>query len=186
MMKVYIPIDFNFPVPNQETYVVHHHGISFFLLISYTVLRKIFPTCVFMTFPDFQRQLGWCQVFCKYVPEKFYIENCGRTLPRVTWYATDFLHICTLSIQSDFKCKMRLTKYEHWKLMCKESSYTITWNEEKWLITRMKFSTQKQTFLTEHTLSWGTVYRFAYLVCFTALIPFCSEIRYKWASGTQK
>jgi len=48
------------------------------------MLRKIFQTFVSMTYPDFQREMGRCQVFCKNVPENLYIEICGGVLSRVT------------------------------------------------------------------------------------------------------
>jgi len=83
IMKVYFPTDFNFQCPSQETYVVHHHGISFYR--EFHILRKILQTCVSMNFPDFQRQMVWWQVFCKCVPENFYIANFGGILPMDSW-----------------------------------------------------------------------------------------------------
>jgi len=48
------------------------------------VLRKIFQTCVSMSFPYFERQMVWRQVFCKNVSESFFIENCDSILPMVS------------------------------------------------------------------------------------------------------
>jgi len=43
-----------------------------FSLISYTVLRKMLATRVSMTFPDFQRQVEWCQSYFTKLPLKAY------------------------------------------------------------------------------------------------------------------
>ena len=45
--------------------------LGLFLLILYT--WKIFETCVSMAFPDFQRQVEWCQSYFRKMYLKAYI-----------------------------------------------------------------------------------------------------------------
>jgi len=58
-----------FVIPAQEIWMVHYPG-AYFLLISYTVLRKMWEACVSTTFPDFQRPMEWCQSYFAKCPRK--------------------------------------------------------------------------------------------------------------------
>ena len=134
-----------------------------------------------MTYPDFQREMGRCQVFCKNVPENLYIEICGGVLSRVTWDVTEFLHFCTLSIQSDFKCKMCLPKYDQWYFICKESPHTITWYEEKSIKNAHDvFYAQTNIPIKDITFSRVQCINLVYNVCFAGQIRFCCETGEKW------
>ena len=91
-------------------------------------LRKILETCTTMTFRGFQRQVKWCQSFFFYknVPESW----CKRKLE---YYTTHGYMMCTL-MPWHFNVIFRgkpLRQNMTTETLCEESSYTMTWYEEK-------------------------------------------------------
>jgi len=62
------------------------------------------------------------ELFYKNIPESLYIENWS-TIPYLV--CDKFVHLTTLTFQCDFKCKTCLAKYDHWSLICEESSHTM-------------------------------------------------------------
>ena len=52
--------------PAQESWVVHNPEA--FSFVNFTILKTMLETCAFMTVPDFQRQIEWCQVILQKCP----------------------------------------------------------------------------------------------------------------------
>ena len=111
----------------------------------------------------------------KDVPDSLYIENMGTTLPMVTWCVTNVGHLTALTFQCNFKCKTCLAKYDHRKLMCEQSSYTMTWYEEKTNLQRAwRFlSTNKDSPIKK--LLGGTVHKICMLCMFR-----CADTIWLW------
>jgi len=68
------------------------------------------------------------ELLYKNVPESLYVENMGTMLSMVAWCIPNF---STLIFQYDEKCKKRVWPNVTTETLCKGSSYTMTWCEEK-------------------------------------------------------
>ena len=127
----------------------------------------------------FRDKRNGARVILQKYPESIYIGNMSTIQLMVTWCVTNFGPFTTLTFQYDFKCKTCLAKYDHWNLICEESSYTMTWYEEK---TDLKCAWR---FLRTNKKShfWGYSTKFICYVCFTTQIRFWCKSDKKWTSA---
>jgi len=124
------------------------------------------------------------KLFYKNIPESLNIQNWGTILPRATWCVTNFWHHNTLAFQCNCKCKTCLAKYDLGNLRCEESSYTMTWYEEKKDLNRALSILRTNKNSLNNPLLGGTVHKI-YMLCFLAAqARFCCESYQRWTSGT--
>jgi len=97
-------------------------------------------TCASMTFPDFQRQMEWCQSYFTTMSLKAYAKDIWVLYYYGYLMCNNFGHLTKFIFQCNFKCKTYLARYHHQYLICEESSHTMTWYEKKrFLRTNKKF-----------------------------------------------
>ena len=132
-----------------------NQGLVFLL---FHALRKMLETCIPMTFPDFLKYMNGDRVILQKCPWRPTNRKLGAILPSVTWCVANFVHSTTLTFQCDFKCKIFLAKCDLGNLMCEESSYTVTWYEEKTdLKCAWRFLRANKNSPLWKRLFWGTV-----------------------------
>jgi len=90
-----------------------------------------------MTFPDFYRQMEWCQsYFTKMSLNTYCIYRIyGYYVTHGYWCVGNFGYVTKLTFQCNFKSKTCLARYDHRYLMCEASSYTMTLYERKTVLT---------------------------------------------------
>ena len=141
-----------------------------FFFCWFHILRKILETCVVFPwlFLIFREKWNGARVISQTSPWKPMYRKLGYYTTLGYLICNKFCAPYAFTFQWHFKSKMCLAKYDHRNLICEESSYTMTWYEEKVNLKRA------WRFLRPNKNPPPFLVILCY-VCFAAQIRFCYE-----------
>jgi len=149
------------------------------LFCWFYILKKYYKRVFQWIFLIFRDKWNGVKVSLQKFPWKPTVyRKSGVILPGVSWCVINFVNLTTLTFQCDFKCKTCLANmtFDHRNLIREESSYTMTWYEEKnGSQTPMTFSKHKHKLPSKNFPFGGTVYKICMLCMFR-----CADTIFLW------